>query len=104
METILLKSITFNSFEEKVKLIGEVHKDKLSYWTTFFIDVLDLNKILNLLQRKNQEIDINNLIQTSDFFDFTEYEINFEEIIDSQIQKSELDFFSKIQFKRQIRA
>ncbi len=104
METISLKSIRFNSFDEQAKLVGEVQKDALSYWTTFVIDMLDLNKLLNLIQKNNDDSDVNDLIQTSDFVDFTEYEINFDKLPNSSIHKNELDFLVDHQLKKQIRA
>ena len=104
METISLKSITFNSFENQAKLIGEVSKESLSYWTTIILDVLDVNKIINLLQKNNEETDINELIESSDFTDFTEYEIDFNQLKNSQILKNELDFLVDNPLKKQIRA
>ena len=104
METISLKSITFNSFENHAKLVGEVTKESLSYLTTIILDVLDLNKIINLLQKNNEEMDVNELIKSSDFSDFTEYEINLNELSNNDIYKDELDFLVHNQLQKQIRA
>jgi hypothetical protein len=104
METISLKSITFNSYENRAKLVGEIQKDSLSYWTTFILDLLDVNKILNLLQKNNEETDINDLIESSEFTEFTEYEIDFNHLRNGMIDREELEFLIDNPAKRQIRA
>jgi hypothetical protein len=104
MESILLKSLSFNSFDTQAKLTAEVHKDSLSYWTTYMLNVLDINKFLNLLQRNNTEKDINDLLSTKDFSDFTEYDFDFSELENGQINKCDLEFLLNFQMNKQIRA
>jgi hypothetical protein len=68
------------------------------------LNVLDINKFLNLLQRNNTEKDINDLLSTKDFSDFTEYDFDFSELENGQINKCDLEFLLNFQMNKQIRA
>lgn len=104
METVLLKSMSFNSFETHAKLTAEVNKETLSYWTTFILNVIDVNKLLNLLQKNNESVDIYDFMKSKEFSDFTEYSFDFTDLIDCQMEKSTLEFLLNFQSKKQIRA
>jgi hypothetical protein len=64
------------------------------------LNVLDINKFLNLLQRKNTEKDINDLLYTKDFSDFTEYDFDFSELENCQINKCDLEFLLNFQMNK----
>ena len=104
MEQIILTSMTFNSFNESAKLVAEIKKDSLSYETTFFIPVTEINRLLNILQKNNPDKDINNYLESLDFEDYVEYKIYFSALNDSQIDRDEIIYFNSGKLSKQIRA
>jgi hypothetical protein len=104
MEQIILTSMTFNSFNESAKLVAEIKKDSLSYETTFFIPVTEINRLLNILQKNNPDKDINNYLESLDLEDYVEYKIYFSALNDSQIDRDEIIYFNSGKLSKQIRA
>lgn len=104
MELVHLKSLMFNSNDDRAELVAEIKKDSLSYLTSYQIDVLHINRILNIIQRNNDGIEVNDLIQSTDFFDFLEYFLDFTQVDNASIWKDEIEFFVFNSYKKQIRA
>jgi hypothetical protein len=104
MEQIILTSMTFNSFNESAKLVAEIKKDSLSYETTFFIPVTEINRLLNILQKNNPDKDINNYLESLDLEDYVEYKIYFSALNDSQVDRDEIIYFNSGKLSKQIRA
>jgi hypothetical protein len=104
MELVNLKSLTFNSHDDSAELVVEVKKEALSYSTSYVIDVLQINRILNLVQKNNDGIEVNDLILSTDFTDFQEYSVNFSDVENTSIWKEEIEFFTFNSYKKQIRA
>jgi hypothetical protein len=94
----------FNSNDDRAELVAEIKKDSLSYLTSYQIDVLHINKILNIIQRNNDGIEVNDLIQSTDFFDFLEYFLDFTQVDNASSWKDEIEFFVFNSYKKQIRA
>jgi len=67
--------LRFNDFESKVCVMANVIKNNLSYWTTIFIEMHDLNKLINHLQRNNPGLDLYDRMQCTNFGEYTEYEL-----------------------------
>ena len=78
-----IKGLRFNDFESKVCVMANVIKNNLSYWTTIFIEMHDLNKLINHLQRNNPEVDLYEKMQSTNFGDYTEYEIELGQEMNS---------------------
>jgi hypothetical protein len=104
MELVNLKSLVFNSFEDQAELEVEIQKENLSYTTTYLISVLEVNRVLNLIQKKNFDFDISNFIFSIDYTDFVEYHLDFLGIRNCTMIKDELEFMSLNSIKKQIRA
>jgi len=104
MELVNLKSLMFNSYDDHAELVIEVRKEKLSYLSTYLIDVIEINKILNSIQRNNIELDLNDCIESVDYSDFQEFALDINKIENLSMTKSEIDFMAINSFKKQIRA
>lgn len=104
MELVNLKSLTFNSYEGYAELIVEVKKESLSYLTSYLIDVLQINKILNFIQKNNDGIEVNDLIQSKDYIDFQEYFIDLTNVENVSIWKNQIELYMFNSYKKQIRA
>jgi hypothetical protein len=104
MEQVQLKSLIFNSYEDHAELVVEIRKESLSYLTTYVIDVLNINRVLNLIQKNNTELDLYESIQQNDYSDFQEFTLDFETINNTSIDKYEIDFMIVNSLKKQIRA
>ena len=70
----------FNSYDDHAELVIEVRKEKLSYLSTYLIDVIEINRILNSIQRNNIELDLNDCIESVDYSDFQEFALDINKI------------------------
>jgi hypothetical protein len=104
MELVSLKSLIFNSYDDHAELIVEMRKESLSYFVTYTIHVLYINQIMNLLQKNNSEIDLNESIISTDYEEFQEFNIDFTKIENSYLNFDEVEFMVVNSFKKQIRA
>lgn len=104
MELVNLKSLTFNSYENHAELIIESKRQSLSYSTTYLINVLEVNRVINYLQKRNNDQDLHEWIQSKDYSDFQEFYLDIDKIENCLIDKELIDFMSINSFKKQIRA
>ena len=104
MEHLSLKSLIFNSYDDYAKIIVDIRKSSLSYSTHYLIDVINVNRILNMVKKNNPEIDLNDCIRTAEFGDFHEFSLNLKSIGDCFVQKDEIEFMVVNSMKKQIRA
>jgi hypothetical protein len=104
MELVNLKSIMFNSNDDRAELVVEVKKDSLSYFTSYVINVLQINRILNLVKKNNQGVEVNDLVKTFDFIEFQEYAVDFSCVENTAILKDEIEFYIFNSYQKQIRA
>lgn len=104
MEHVNLKSLIFNSYDDHAELVVEARKESLSYSTTYLIDVLEINRIINLLQKVNYGQDLNDCVQSIDYPDFQEYFLDTDKIENCSLSKDMIDFMVMNSLKKQIRA
>jgi hypothetical protein len=104
MELVNIKSLIFNSYNDNAELVVEMKKDSLSYSVTHIINVLYINRILNLLQKNNPQIDLNECVISTDYREFDEFYIDFTEIEKTQLDFDEVQFMLVNSFRKQIRA
>ena len=91
METQLqIKGLRFNDFDQQVCVMANVIKDNLSYWSTLFIDMTCLNRLINALQRQNPEANILDEIKSNAYLDFTEYELELNDSYNANCSLEEL--------------
>lgn len=104
MELVNLKSLIFNSYDDHAEMVVDIKKASLSYSAKYMIDVLCINRILNLIKKNNPELDLNESIRTIDFGDFHEFSLNLKSVSVCFLPKDEIDFMAFNSVKKQIRA
>ncbi len=104
MELVSLKSLIFNSYDDHAEMVVDIRKASLSYSVKYLIDVMNINRILNLVQKSNPELDLNECIRSIEFDDFQEFSLNFDMVENSLLSKTEIDFMLVNSMKKQIRA
>lgn len=104
MEQVSLKSLIFNTYDDNAELVVEMKKDSLSYFVTHSINVIYINRILNLLQKNNKETDLNEFITSRDYQEFQEFFLDISGIENSYLYLEEVEFMVVNSFKKQIRA
>jgi hypothetical protein len=104
MELVNLKSLIFNSYDDHAELEVDIKKASLSYSVKYLIDVLSINRILNMIKKNNPKIDLNESIRTIDFGDFHEFSLNLKSVSECFLPKDEIDFLAVNSIKKQIRA
>ncbi|MBM3186134.1 MAG: hypothetical protein FJZ67_07525 [Bacteroidetes bacterium] len=104
MELVSLKSLIFNSYDDHAEMVIDIKKASLSYSTKYLIDVLNINRILNIIKKNNPDLDLNESIRTIEFEDFQEFSLNLKSLSDCFLPKDEIDFMVVNSMTKQIRA
>ena len=104
MELVSLKSLIFNSYDDHAEMVIDIKKASLSYSAKYLIDVLNVNRILNMIKKNNPDLDLNESIRTIEFGDFQEFSLNLKSINDCFLSKHEIDFMVVNSMSKQIRA
>ena len=88
-----IESLRFSNLESTVELSVKVRDAQFSFSSSILMDMMDLNLIINQLQKNNPEIEILDslIVQSADNFNF--YELNLMDLrdksIDNQILRSQ---------------
>ena len=88
-----IESLRFSNLESTVELSVKVREAQFSFSSSILMDMMDLNLIINQLQKNNPEIEILDslIVQSADNFNF--YELNLMDLrdksIDNQILRSQ---------------
>jgi len=88
-----IKSLRFSNLESTVELSVKVREAQFSYSSSILMDMIDLNLIINHLQKNNPEIELLDslIVQKGDNINF--YELNLSDLrdksIDTEILKSQ---------------
>jgi hypothetical protein len=101
-QMIAIQKIEFNNFNNEVLLKAEITKENLTYPTTLLLHQQDLNRLINLIQIQNEEIEVLDLMQSDELEDMVHYKLelyNLNNSIDWSVFSTENHF----QY-RQIRA
>lgn len=104
MELVSLKSLIFNSYDDHAEMVIDIKKASLSYSAKYLIDVLNVNRILNMIKKNNPDLDLNDSIRTIEFGDFQEFSLNLKSLSDCFLPKDEIDFMVVNSMTKQIRA
>ena len=67
MELVSLNSLIFNSYDDHAEMVIDIKKASLSYSAKYLIDVLNVNRILNMIKKNNPDLDLNDSIRTIEF-------------------------------------
>ena len=97
-----IESLRFNNLESTVELSVKVREAQFSYSSSILMDMIDLNSIINHLQKHNPEIELLDslIVQKGDNINF--YELILSDLRDKSINTEILRSQEKV--IRQIRA
>ena len=88
-----IESLRFSNLESTVELSVKVRDAQFSFSSSILMDMMDLNLIINQLQKNNPEVELLDslIVQSADNFNF--YELNLMDLrdksIDNQILRSQ---------------
>ena len=97
-----IESLRFNNLDSTVELSVKVREAKFSYSSSILMDMIDLNLIVNHLQKNNSEIELLDslIVQKGNNINF--YDLNLSDLRDKSINTEILRSQEKV--IRQIRA
>ena len=94
-----IESLRFNNLDSTVELSVKVREAQFTFSSSILMDMINLNLIINQLQKNNPEIEILDLLNVQSDENFNFYELN---LTDKSIDTEILNYQEKI--IRQIRA
>jgi len=97
-----IESLRFNNLDSTVELSVKVREAKFSYSSSILMDMIDLNLIVNHLQKNNSEIELLDslIVQKGNNINF--YDLNLSDLRDKSINTEILRSQEKV--IRKIRA
>ena len=97
-----IESLRFNNLDSTVELSVKVREAQFSFSSSILMDVINLNLIINQLQKNNPEIEILDLLIVQSAENFNFYELNLTDLTDKNVDTEILNYQEKI--IKQIRA
>jgi hypothetical protein len=97
-----IESLRFNNLESTVELSVKVREAQFTFSSSILMDMINLNLIINQLQKNNPEIELLDLLIVQSAENFNFYELNLTDLTDKSIDTEILNYQEKI--IRQIRA
>ena len=97
-----IESLRFNNLDSTVELSVKVREAQFSFSSSILMEMINLNLIINQLQKNNPEIEILDLLIVQSTENFNYYELNLTDLTDKSIDTEILNYQEKI--IRQIRA
>ncbi len=97
-----IESLRFNNLDSTVELSVKVREAQFTFSSSILMDMINLNLIINQLQKNNPEIELLDLLIVQSAENFNFYELNFTDLTDKSIDTEILNYQEKI--IRQIRA
>jgi len=97
-----IESLRFNNLDSTVELSVKVREAQFSFSSSILMDMINLNLIINQLQKNNPEIELLDslIVQSSENFNF--YELKLNDLNDKSIDAEILNSRDKV--IKQIRA
>ena len=97
-----IESLRFNNLDSTVELSVKVREAQFTFSSSILMDMINLNLIINQLQKNNPEIEVLDflIVQSSENFDF--YELNLTGLKDKSVDTEILNYQEKV--IKQIRA
>lgn len=97
-----IESLRFNNLDSTVELSVKVREAQFTFSSSILMDMINLNLIINQLQKNNPEIELLDflIVQSAENFNF--YELNLTDLTDKSVDTEILNYQEKI--IRQIRA
>ena len=97
-----IESLRFNNLDSTVELSVKVREAQFTFSSSILMDMINLNLIINQLQKNNPEIELLDLLIVQSAENFNFYELNLTDLRDKSIDTEILNYQEKI--IRQIRA
>lgn len=97
-----IEFLRFNNLDSTVELSVKVREAQFTFSSSILMDMINLNLIINQLQKNNPEIEVLDflIVQSSENFDF--YELNLTGLKDKSVDTEILNYQEKV--IKQIRA
>ena len=91
-----IESLRFNNLDSTVELSVKVREAQFTFSSSILMDMINLNLIINQLQKNNPEIELLDLliVQSSENFNF--YELNLTDLTDKSVGTEILNYQEKI--------
>ena len=97
-----IESLRFNNLDSTVELSVKVREAQFTFSSSILMDMINLNLIINQLQKNNPEIEILDLLIVQSTENFNFYELNLTDLRDKSIDTEILNYQEKV--IKQIRA
>ena len=97
-----IESLRFNNLDSTVELSVKVREAQFTFSSSILMDMINLNLIINQLQKNNPEIEILDLLIVQYTENFNFYELNLTDLIDKSVDTEILNYQEKV--IKQIRA
>ena len=97
-----IESLRFNNLDSTVELSVKVREAQFTFSSSILMDMINLNLIINQLQKNNPEIELLDLLIVQSAENFNFYELNLTDLTDKSVDTEILNYQEKI--IKQIRA
>ena len=97
-----IESLRFNNLDSTVELSVKVREAQFSFSSSILMEMINLNLIINQLQKNNPEIEILDLLNVQSAENFNFYELNLTDLRDKSVDTEILNYQEKV--IKQIRA
>ena len=97
-----IESLRFNNLDSTVELSVKVREAQFTFSSSILVDMINLNLIINQLQKNNPEIEILDLLIVQSAENFNFYELNLTDLRDKSVDTEILNYQEKV--IKQIRA
>ena len=97
-----IESLRFNNLDSTIELSVKVREAQFTFSSSILMDMINLNLIINQLQKNNPEIEILDLLIVQSAENFNFYELNLTDLRDKSVDTEILNYQEKI--IKQIRA
>lgn len=97
-----IESLRFNNLDSTVELSVKVREAQFTFSSSILMDMINLNLIINQLQKNNPEIEILDLLIVQSAENFNFYELNLTDLRDKSVDTEILNYQEKV--IKQIRA
>ena len=97
-----IESLRFNNLDSTVELSVKVREAQFTFSSSILMEMINLNLIINQLQKNNPEIEILDLLIVQSTENFNYYELNLTDLRDKSVDTEILNYQEKV--IKQIRA
>jgi len=91
-----IESLRFNNLDSTVELSVKVREAQFTFSSSILMDMINLNLIINQLQKNNPEIELLDLLIVQSAENFNFYELNLTDLTDKSIDTEILNYQEKI--------